>query len=131
MWATILSIVSTPFFNTVLAAYTARLKAGTAQEVLAKDLAVQELQVQQAQQQAQYQLRTAEVGHFWEPEKIAMYVVLLYMGKVVIWDTMLGWGSTPAIKGEVALWLNLVVSYYFGQRTFQNVAQIITRKWGG
>jgi hypothetical protein len=129
MWATILSIVSTPFFNTVLNAYQARLKAGTALQVLAQKLAVQELQVQQTEAQARYQLRTAEVGKFWEPEKLAMYIVLLYVGKVVVWDTMFSMGSTGPIKGEVAIWMNLVVSYYFGQRTFQNVASIITRKW--
>lgn len=129
MLATILSFLSAPFFNTVLNAYTARLKAGTTEQVLAQKLASQELQVQQTELQAKAQLRVAEIGKWYEPEKLAMYIVLMYEAKVVVWDTMLGWGSTPAIHGEVALWMNLVVSYYFGQRTFQNVTRIIARKW--
>ena len=129
MWATILSFLSTPFFNTVLQAYQARLKAGTTEQVLAQKLATQELQVQQTEIQAKAQLRVAEVGRWYEPEKLAMYIVLGYMAKVVVYDTMLGMGSTGAIKGEVAIWMNLVVSYYFGQRTFQNVTRIIARKW--
>jgi hypothetical protein len=129
MLATILSFITTPLFNTVLGAWQAELKAGTTQEVLAQKLAVQELQVQQAQMQANYNLRTAEIGKWYEPEKLAAYIVLAYMAKVVLWDTMLGWGTTAPIRGEVALWMQLVISFFFGQRTFQNVAKIITSRW--
>jgi hypothetical protein len=47
--------------------------------------------------------------------------------KCVLWDTILGLGTTPALKGDVSIWAGLVMSFYFGKRTFENVARIIKR----
>jgi len=52
---------------------------------------------------------------------------LLFFAKCVIWDTVLGLGTTPALKGDVSTWAGLVMSFYFGKRTFENVARIIKR----
>lgn len=48
-------------------------------------------------------------------------------GKCIVWDTILGLGTTPALKGDVSGWAGLVMSFYFGKRTFENVARIIKR----
>ncbi len=48
-------------------------------------------------------------------------------GKCVIWDTILDLGTTLALKGDVSVWAGLVMSFYFGKRTFENVARIIKR----
>jgi len=44
-------------------------------------------------------------------------VVWVYFAKCVVWDNVLGYythGSTPAIRGEVAVWMGLVISFIFG-----------------
>ena len=43
--------------------------------------------------------------------------VAAYEWKVIIWDSMLGWGSTPAIHGDVAQWMGLQISFLFGAPT--------------
>lgn len=48
-------------------------------------------------------------------------------GKCVVWDTIVGLGTTPPLKGDVSIWAGLVMSFYFGKRTFENVARIIKR----
>jgi hypothetical protein len=48
-------------------------------------------------------------------------------GKCIVWDTILGLGTTPPLKGDVSIWAGLVMSFYFGKRTFENVARIIKR----
>jgi len=48
-------------------------------------------------------------------------------GKCVVWDTIIGLGTTPPLKGDVSIWAGLVMSFYFGKRTFENVARIIKR----
>lgn len=53
--------------------------------------------------------------------------ILVFYAKCVVWDTILGLGTTPALKGDVSLWAGLVMSFYFGRRTFENVARIIKR----
>lgn len=41
-------------------------------------------------------------------------VVFAYFAKCVVWDTMLGWGSTPALHGDVAVWMNTIINWVFG-----------------
>jgi hypothetical protein len=94
---------------------------------IAADLAGKEIAAQTLEAQAQTQLKIAEIGHPWEPEKLAFYVTLVFYAKCVVWDTVLGLGTTPALKGDVSVWAGLVMSCYFGKRTFENVARIIKR----
>src|SRR4051812_1534948 len=37
--------------------------------------------------------------------------VVAYEWKVVIYDNVLQWGSTPAIRGEVAAWMGTIVNW--------------------
>lgn len=43
--------------------------------------------------------------------------IVAFEAKVVVWDTMLGWGSTPAIHGQVAEWMNTIINWLFGSAT--------------
>ncbi|MEY9103943.1 hypothetical protein ABH999_000139 [Bradyrhizobium yuanmingense] len=49
------------------------------------------------------------------------------LGKLLVWDKVLGLGSTDALAGFAAVTANLVVSFYFAKRGFENVARIIKR----
>jgi len=48
-------------------------------------------------------------------------------GKLLIWDKVLGLGTTDPLAGFAATTSNLVVSFYFVKRGFENVARIIRR----
>ncbi len=48
-------------------------------------------------------------------------------GKLLIWDKVLGLGATDPLAGFAAVTANLVVSFYFAKRGFENVARIIRR----
>ncbi|MBV9459013.1 MAG: hypothetical protein JO141_16040 [Bradyrhizobium sp.] len=48
-------------------------------------------------------------------------------GKLLIWDKVLGLGTTDALAGWASGTANLVVSFYFAKRGFENVARIIKR----
>jgi hypothetical protein len=47
--------------------------------------------------------------------------------KLLVWDKVLGLGSTDPLAGFAAITANLVVSFYFAKRGFENVARIIKR----
>jgi hypothetical protein len=49
-------------------------------------------------------------------------------GGLLIWDKVLGLGTTDPLAGFAAVTSNLVVSFYFAKRGFENVARII-RRW--
>jgi hypothetical protein len=127
MWMTILGFLGGPVIKGLIDAYQAKLKAGNTDSKIAADLAAAEIAAQTAEVQAWVQLRTSEIGHPWEPEKIAFYVTLVFYSKCVVWDTVLGLGTTPSLKGDVSTWAELIMAFYFGRRTFENVARIIKR----
>lgn len=127
MWQIIMGFIGGPVIKGLLDAYNANLKYKTQDATIAADLAGKEIAAQQIEKQADTQLKIAEIGHPWEPEKLAFYVTLIFYAKCVIWDTILGLGTTPALKGDVSVWAGLIMSFYFAKRGFENVARIIKR----
>jgi len=127
MWMAIISFLGGPVIKGLIDAYQAKLRAGNVDNKIAADLAAGEIAAQTAEINAQTKLKIAEVGHPFEPEKLAFYIVLVFFAKCVVWDTILGLGTTPALKGDVSTWAGLVMSFYFGKRIFENVARIIKR----
>jgi hypothetical protein len=127
MWQAIIGFIGGPVIKGLIDAYNLHLRAETTDAKTAADLAAREIVAQQIEMQAITQLKVAEIGHPWEPEKLAFYVVLVFFAKCVVWDTVIGLGTTPPLKGDVSMWAGLVMSFYFGKRTFENVARIIKR----
>jgi hypothetical protein len=127
MWMTIISFIGGPVIKGLIDAYQAKLKAGNTTEKIAADLATNEIAAQTAETAEITKLRIAEIGHPWEPDKLMGYFVAIYFGKLLIWDKVLGLGSTDGLQGFAATTANLVVSFYFAKRGFENVARIIKR----
>ena len=48
-------------------------------------------------------------------------------GKLLIFDKVFGLGTTDPLAGFASVTSNLVVSFYFAKRGFENVARIIKR----
>lgn len=126
MWMTIISFIGGPVIKGLIDAYREKLKANTNDKKIAIDLASTEIAAQTAETQAIYNLRIAQIGHPYEPEKLAFYVVLVYMAKVMLWDAAFGLGTTDPVKGAVGVWAGLVMTFYFAKRGTENVARIIT-----
>jgi len=127
MWMAILSFLGGPVISGLIKAYQAKLAAGNVESKIAADLAASEIAAQTLETQSLTQLKIAEIGHPWEPEKLAFYITLVFFAKCVIWDTVLGLGTTPALKGDVSVWAGMVMGFYFTKRGFENVARIIRR----
>jgi hypothetical protein len=44
-------------------------------------------------------------------------LVWVYMAKIIVWDNVLGYythGTTPAVRGDVAVWMGLIITFVFG-----------------
>ena len=48
-------------------------------------------------------------------------------GKLLVFDKVFGLGTTDPLAGFASVTSNLVVSFYFAKRGFENVARIIKR----
>jgi hypothetical protein len=127
MWMTIIGFLGGPVIKGLIDAYNAKLKAGNVSERIAADTATSEIAAQTAETNAITQLKIAEIGHWYEPEKLFAYSLWFYFTKVFIYDAALGLGSTDAVRGDVATWGGLVIAFYFGKRGFENVARILKR----
>jgi hypothetical protein len=120
-------IIVGPVLDKAVDGYKAKLAAGNDKDRIAAELGGRELALQQREAELQTQLRIAQVGKWWEPEKIMGYAVAVYVCKILIWDKVLGLGSTDPLIGWIEVTANLIVGAYFGKRTFENLARIIKK----
>ena len=69
---------------------------------------------------------------WWSPRTIMGWSAALYVGKIVVWDTVLQWGVTPDPGEQVTLIVMTIVGFYFvakGAETVANtLAGVIRRK---
>lgn len=128
MWMTILSFIGGPVISGLINAYREKLKAGNVSEKIASDSAAQEQVTQQVEIQQQTAYRIAELGYWYEPDKLMGYFVAILLGKIIVWDICLGLGTTTLHDGWMTTTANLIVSFYFGKRGFENIAHILKRK---
>ena len=127
MWMTILGFLGGPVIKGLIEAYQAKLAAGNTDHKIASDLAASEIAAQVQETNAIMEYRKAEIGHWYEPDKIIGYCVSIYFAKLLVWDKVLGLGSTDPLAGFASTTANLVISFYFAKRGFENVARIIRR----
>lgn len=116
-----------PVAKGLVSAYQAHLTAVNSTEATAADLAGKEIAAQTAETSAITQYRIAELGYWYEPDKIMGYCVAFLLAKIIVWDICLGLGSTNLHDGWMTSTANIIVMFYFGKRGFENVARIIKR----
>src|SRR5512139_2939504 len=99
MWMTIISFLGGPVVKALIDAYNARLKAANADAKIAAELAATEIAAQTSEQTAIMQYRIAELGHWYEPDKLMGYCVAIYFAKLLIFDKVFGLGTTDPLAG--------------------------------
>src|SRR5262245_8404953 len=122
-----------PVLDDLLKGYAAKLAAGNTSERIAADLAARELAVEQRERELAVQQNIADEGRWWTaaPRAIVQWSLAIYIAKVVIWDIVLGLGTTPDVKSVlIAGAFQLIIVMWFGGRTAEKVARIIGGKWG-
>jgi hypothetical protein len=134
MFATILgwlgNLLGGPFAKAAVDAYRAKLSAENASENIAADLAARELGVEQRERELSTQTVIAEQGRWFTalPRPMFAFAFVIYAWKVIVWDKVLGLGTTDALGGDVSQWAMIVLTAYFGGRSIEKVAKIVSRK---
>jgi hypothetical protein len=127
MWTAILSFLGGPVIKGLIDGYKAKLEAGNTSERIAADLAGRELEVQRREAEVQADYKRALIGHWYEPTNLFGYIMVIYFGKIIVWDKVLKLGVTDSITGQGAEWAGWIMMFYVGKRGFENVARIIRK----
>lgn len=115
----LIETITTKWFDTKVALVSARLGVD-------RDVAVGMLKVA-----AQDNLTNARKLNVFASNPLLTLLLLgfavpiaAFEWKVVIWDTMLGWGTTPPIHGQVADYMQTVIYFLFGAPTAMGIGKM-------
>lgn len=110
---------TTAFFNAKVQITQAKLGAD-------RDVAVK---LVQAAAQAEHE-NTARLGIIASNKLLTFLLIAMAMPlvgfewKVIVWDKMLGWGTTDPLGGEVASWAQSVIYFLFGAPTAMGLGKM-------
>jgi len=119
-----------PIVQGAVDGYKSKLAAGNDQERIAADLAARELAVEQRERELAVQQNIADEGRWWTaaPRAIACWAFAIFIAKCVVWDKVLGLGSTDPLTGSLDTWAGWLMALRFGGRSAEKVARIIARR---
>jgi hypothetical protein len=129
MWTWIASLIGGPVVSGLINAYKAKLDAANTQDRIAADLAVKEIEAEIETRKEASALIIAEQGRWYTAiiRPLLAAPVIIYFWKVLVWDKVLGLGTTDPITGMVADWTGLIITAYVGGRSIEKVARIFRR----
>jgi hypothetical protein len=124
------NLLGGPFARAALDAYRAKLTAENTSEKIAADLAAREMLLEQRECELASEILVAEQGRWYTalPRPMFTFAFIIYVWKVVVWDKVLGLGTTDALPVEVSQWALIVLTAYFGGRSLEKTARILARR---
>jgi len=129
MWTWLASLISGPIVSGIISGYKAKLAAGNTSERIAADLAEKKIELQRRERELATKIVLQEEGRWWTalPRALVTYAFAIFVVKVVVWDKVLGWGTTDALSGDIREWAGWVMAVWFGGRSAEKIARIIRR----
>lgn len=123
------NLLGGPFAKAAVDAYRAKLAAENTSEKIAADLAAREISVAQRERELATELLLAEQGRWYTalPRPLFASAFIIYAWKVVVWDKVLGLGTTDALSGEVSQWAMIVLTAYFGGRSLEKIVRTLSK----
>jgi hypothetical protein len=121
------SFLTGPIVNGAIEAYKARLDALNSQDRMAADLAAKAIEAEIEARRSADALILAEQGRWYTAivRPLIALPVVIYLWKVIVWDKVLGLGTTDAIAGDVATWAGAIVTTYVGGRSLEKIAKSV------
>lgn len=121
------SLLTGPVISGLTDAYKAKLASVNSTDQKAVDLALADLNAQIEARKISASLAGTRLGVVQE---LFGLVTFGFFSKVVVYDKMLGWGSTDPITGDMGTVFMLVISFYFGGPIVSGVVNRVTSRFG-
>src|SRR6476469_7672954 len=96
MWSWLASLIGGPVVNALIDAYKARLDASNTKDRIAADLAGKEIEADIVARKEASAVIIAEQGRWYTAiiRPLLALPVVIYLWKVIVWDKVLGLGTT-------------------------------------
>lgn len=123
----IIGAIFKPIISGLLTAQKQKLDAVGSHEARVAELAAKQLDLDKRESEVNAEVVKAEQGNWvtrWVRPAFAMPFVL-FTWKIVVWDKMLGWGTTDPLDPRMWGVFMAVVISYFGGRSAEKVAEKI------
>jgi hypothetical protein len=129
MWTWLASLIGGPVMTGLINAYRAKLDAANTQDRVAADLAAKEIEAEIETRKQASAIIMAEQGRWYTAiiRPLLAFPLIIYLWKVIVWDKVLGLGSTDPITGVVAEWIGTIITAYVGGRSIEKAARIFRR----
>src|SRR5581483_5025999 len=129
MWTWVASLIGGPVITGLINAYKAKLDAANTQDRIAADLAAKEIEAEIAARAHASRIIIAEQGRWYTAiiRPLLAMPIIIYLWKVIVWDKVLGLGTTDPITGTIADWTGMILTAYVGGRSIEKVARILRR----
>lgn len=127
MWQWLESFLTAPIINGFLDAYKAKLDSQNTQSAQAVEVARAALLAEVDARKSANAIIIAEQGRWYTAmvRPLLVLPVIIYLWKVIVWDKVLGWGTTDVIAGDVGIWAGTIVTTYVGGRSLEKIAKTI------
>jgi hypothetical protein len=123
------SLLGGPFARAAVDAYRAKLEAGNTRERIAADMKAKEIELDRREAEVNSATLIAEQGRWYTAivRPLGAAPIVIYLWKVIVWDKVLGLGTTDPIEGAVAQWVGVILAAYFGGRSLEKAARSLRR----
>jgi hypothetical protein len=129
MWSWLATLIGGPVVNGLINAYKAKLASANTQDRIAADLAAKEIEAEIEARKQATAILIAEQGRWYTAiiRPLLALPIIIYFWKVIVWDKVLGLGTTDPITGMIADWTGMILTAYVGGRSIEKVTRILRR----
>lgn len=126
----LLSLLSGPLVGQIMDAWKAKQNAATDQERIKADVTVEAIKAEVAAQQEARAIVIAEQGRWYTAIIRPLFALpfVIYIWKLVVWDKVLGMGSTDGLSPELWSVLTTIIAAFFIGRSAEKIASTFTSR---
>ncbi|MFG1389096.1 hypothetical protein [Xanthobacter versatilis] len=128
--AWLLSLLSGPLVGQVLGAFRAKLDAQTEHDKIQADVAMKAIEAEIDTQREARAILIAEQGRWYTAIVRPLFALpfVIYINKLVLWDKVMGLGSTDPLSPELWQLCMTIIGAYFIGRSAEKIASTITQR---
>ena len=130
MWSILKGLLGLGNTITGIAGKIADAKVQMANAANDRERIAAEERIKAYEQQAAAMIAASTNDKWWSTRELIGKCVLLYVAKIVVWDTVLKLGVTPD-PGEQVWWIvATVIGFYFVSKSAEKITNAIASRWG-